>query len=51
MGGEPMENRGARKAKPGKGVVTKLFGVHGQSGERIDLFQNRLTLSAFFIFA
>jgi hypothetical protein len=27
MGDKPMENRGARQAKPAKGVVTKLFGV------------------------
>jgi uncharacterized membrane protein len=27
MGDDAMENRAARRAKPGKGVVTKLFGV------------------------
>ena len=27
MGDRAMENRGARQAKPRKGVVTKLFGV------------------------
>jgi hypothetical protein len=27
MGDRPVENRGARQAGSGKGVVTKLFGV------------------------
>ena len=27
MGDQPMDNRATRQARPGKGVVTKLFGV------------------------